>query len=194
MTRKEAIDKIRALFTGEMPAAADPAPANELKGYTTDAGLQLKIDKLEAGGKAFADDGTTPAAEGVYVMVDGTSVTVDATGNITAVMLPELKAEQQAAPPVMPAAFSEQLASERNAFNARFSTLEGQLKASEDARKADAAKVVSAIDQVLTLVAQFAEEPSADPIQPPADKAPAASKADRRQAIATMLAAKKGTA
>jgi len=48
----------------------------------------LKIDKLEAGGKVFNEDGTTPAVAGTYTMEDGTVVIVDSTGLITTVTLP----------------------------------------------------------------------------------------------------------
>lgn len=60
------------------------APPDALKEYKTDSGVVLKIDKLEAGGKVYQEDGTTAVTTGA-TLVDGTVLEIGADGVITLV-------------------------------------------------------------------------------------------------------------
>lgn len=82
---QEAIAKIKAtLKMADEPAAGDNDAADALKDYTTDAGVKLKIDKLETGGKVFLEDGTTIVTKGV-TLSDGTILEIGEDGIITSV-------------------------------------------------------------------------------------------------------------
>ena len=85
----EAIKRIKeSLGFTDAPAAGDTAPVDALNDYQTGTGTTIKIDKLEAGGKAFTEDGVTPLLAGDYTLADGTLVKVADGGAITEVTLP----------------------------------------------------------------------------------------------------------
>jgi hypothetical protein len=82
MTRKEAFDKIKALFTSQTLYTE----------YTLADGVKVKIDKLETGGKVLfvkEDGNDIPATEGTYTLPDKKQVFCDCAGTIT-----EVKAEE----------------------------------------------------------------------------------------------------
>lgn len=182
-----AIDKIKRLLNGEkfedVPAGPDTTTAAAFKDYTTDSGAVVKIDKLEAGGMVTAEDGT-PVNVG-FTLSDGTTVAVDETGMITAVTTPVAAAAEPTVPPVppAPAAFSEQ---DRATMEQRFTA---QIEAVETARKADIQKFTEIVTGLVSVMEQFAAEPSADPIQPPTDKAPALNKKERAMEILNLAKA-----
>lgn len=189
---KEAIDKIK-VFVGladAEPAAAETTPATDLKEYTTDAGVIVKIDKLEAGGKVMQADGVTPVA-GNITLSDGTVVAIDMAGIITAVTVPEVLPiiETVEAPDM---AQMQALESKFTAFAEQTESLKTQLAEEKTAREKDAQKFREAMDQVLDLFQKFAEQPSDDPIQVPngkTDEDQLGTKAARREAIAKRIAA-----
>ena len=97
MSPKEAIVKIKALFADELPPVA-PAPVEEkmeTKEYTLEGGTKVLITELEPGGMVtvVAEDGSISAAPvGDHKLVDGTVITVDDMGVITAIVVPSVDA------------------------------------------------------------------------------------------------------
>jgi hypothetical protein len=92
MTAAEALQKIKALFA-EVPAPpvepAPPAPPMDPpvegpKDYTLADGSTVQIDKLDIGGlvTTLVDGVAVPVPEGVLSLMDGQSITVDASGAI----------------------------------------------------------------------------------------------------------------
>lgn len=176
----------------EEPAAGDLTPADSLKEHTTSDGAKVKIDNLEVGGKAYAEDGTTPLAAGV-TLADGTVVAVDEAGVITAVTAPvEAAAEpalDPAAPapaPVLPAGFAERFAAMEAELAALKATEVQKFNDHETKGKTTEAKLQKFNDvltQVVDLVQKFADEPAADPVQVPSGKGPALTKLERAKIL-----------
>lgn len=104
MTPLEAVLKIKAMFEQSganfadpvLAPAADPAvepapsvePTEDKKEYDLKAGGKVMIDKLEVGGKVTIEsevETEMPAPAGEHELVDGTKITLDDAGIITAV-------------------------------------------------------------------------------------------------------------
>lgn len=108
-TVKELYDKVKAIFDGSPAPAAAPAavtaPAPTV--YTLADGTQIAI--AQAGATPAIGDTVTiagvPAPEGTLTLTDGSSITVDATGTITACtpVTPAAAAPAMAAPVAAPA-------------------------------------------------------------------------------------------
>lgn len=192
MTLKEKVAKVKEMLRlafAEEPAAGDTTPADSLKEHTTADGAKVQIDKLEVGGKAYMEDGTTPLTAGV-TLSDGTNIAVDEAGVITAVTAPvEAAAEPEADPavPALPAGFMERFAAmeqELADLKARdVQKFAEQTEAHKNAYEARAQKFQDALTQVLDLVQQFADQPAADPVQVPTGKGQALSKLERAKAF-----------
>lgn len=182
---------LKEVFTDTIPAAPETVAADALKEYVTESGATVQIDKLEIGGKVYQADGTTPQTAG-FSLSDGTVVTVDESGNITAVVVPS-PVDAAIAAPVIPAPAPPN-------YDARFEALEAELaalKASNqkfsDAAATDARiqKINEAVTKTLEIVEAFAAAPSADPVTPPAGNPDKSTKADLREAFAKNIAARK---
>lgn len=74
--KKWLLDKIKALFDNAMPTA-----------YKLADGTDVTISLLDIGGDFSM--GGSPAPEGTYTLMDGSNVTVDSTGKITAIDAPQ---------------------------------------------------------------------------------------------------------
>lgn len=191
-----AVAKVRALLQAvnlaeTVPGAPETTGADTLKDYVTETGVTVKIDRLETGGKVYMEDGTTPVTSG-FSLSDGTVVTVDESGSITAVVVPS---PVEAAAPVIPAV----PAAPPN-YDARFEALEAELAALKAANQkfSDAAAtdaklqtMSDAVNKTLDIVEQFAAAPSADPVVKPSGEPDKPTKADLREAFAKNIAARK---
>lgn len=77
MNAKEAIEKIRSLlFSEQVQPMPNPEPANvsQFAEYKTKDGVVLSIDSVEVGGNVV--NGDAPAADGEYMLEDGTKIVV----------------------------------------------------------------------------------------------------------------------
>lgn len=201
MTFKEQVAKVKTLlssvFEDIQPAAGETTGANTLQDYTTDGGVNVKIDKLEAGGMVYMEDGATPVTTG-FTLADGSIVAVDGNGVITAVTVPvEASAPVQPVAPVaapsFPAGFEERFTAvekevaDLKAVGAlRFEHRESAHKTHDDR----IAKLADTVKQTLELVEAFAAQPSEDPAQTPSGAPDKPSKAERREAFAKTIAQK----
>lgn len=194
MTPKEALDKIRQLFADPAVAApvSEPAPAvMEAKEYVLEGGAKILVSDLEPGGMvSLVDDqgATSPAPAGDHKLADGTTITVNEAGTITAVMMPET--------PVMPedelakkldekmAAIREDVKKENDAIRQLIENL-----AKHDEFKATVEGINAKLKGLADAVTALLDTPSADPIQEPKDKfEKQENKSERMKAVADMLA------
>lgn len=208
MTFKEQVAKVKTLlasvFEDIQPAAGDMTGADTQQVYTTDGGVNVKIDKLEAGGIVTMEDGTTPVTTG-FTLADGTIVAVDGNGVISAVTVPVAATEPIApvAPvvpqvaPAFPAGFEERLSAIEKEFEARKGNGDKfheqilflqNVRKDEEKRYAEYGKALAA---VVELVEKFAAQPSEDPAQPPSGAPSVPSKTERREAFAKSVAERK---
>lgn len=156
MTTKETIDKIKVLLglTPEAPAPAPVEPA-KLAAYKLADGTEVEISELTVGG--IVTIGGVPAPEGEHILEDGTKIELDGAGVITEISAAEPMAPEAPAPD--PMAMAEQR------FAAVEATLksQGEMIASFDAALKSNAEVVK---QLLGVVEQLANAPTADPVEP----------------------------
>lgn len=158
MTTKETIDKIKVLLglapEAPAPAPVGPAPA-ALTAYKLADGTDVEISELAVGG--IVTVGGAPAPEGEHILEDGTKIEVDGAGVITEISAAEPMAPEAPAPD--PMAMAEQR------FAAVEATLksQGEMIASFDAALKSNAEVVK---QLLGVVEQLANAPTADPVEP----------------------------
>jgi hypothetical protein len=162
MNVSDTLQKIKALFAEpEMPPVAEPAAP---VAYTLADGTEVEISALEVGGVVTIQG--MPAPEGDHELSDGTMLSVDANGVITA--LTPVVVEEVA--PVDPAA-------EMAAFRAEFSTLKTEFanhKQSFSTLQSDftqaretITKQDQAIQGLLSVVEQLSKTPVADPVEAP---------------------------
>jgi hypothetical protein len=189
MTPLEAIMKMKAAFEAAglqfapgdpMPApapevapAADPAvePTEAAKEYELKAGGKVMIDSLEIGGKVTILDeagNEAPAPAGDHELIDGTTITVDETGTITAVNAPA-EAAPEVEVEIEPAAPSE--------AEMKIAALEqaiAELKKDAEAKKAMMseveAKFSKAISEMSDVIVGLINTPSASATENPKDK------------------------
>jgi hypothetical protein len=166
---KETIAEIQAFIKAKFTdAAAEMQPADALKEYKTTSGVTVKIDKLEAGGKAYSADGVTLLDDSV-TLEDGTEVTVGADGVITAVTVPGIEPVNTPPAPETPEAQMQAMAAKfaSGTPEERLANLETMCmalmqycfgwKIDEATRKAIEEQAVTAY-KTLGLPAQFAEQ------------------------------------
>lgn len=80
---KEILKKIKQMFSDMPMPGMTPAPsAPTTKTVKTTDGVEIVVDKLEVGGTAIINGVAAPA--NTYTLEDGSSITTDATGKITA--------------------------------------------------------------------------------------------------------------
>ena len=179
MTPLEAVLKIKAMFEQSganfadpvpAPAAdpmAEPAPAAEptegSKEYDLKAGGKVMIDKLEVGGKVTIESEVEtymPAPAGDHELVDGTKITVDDMGIITAVTVASEPAPEPA--PAEPSEAELKIA----ALEAELATLKASHAGFESKMAETDAKFSKAVSDLSDVIVGLINTPSAAPTQP----------------------------
>ena len=189
MTPLEAIMKMKAAFEAAglqfapgdpMPAPAPEAapesapavePTEAAKEYELKAGGKVMIDSLEIGGKVTILDeagNEAPAPAGDHELIDGTTITVDETGTISAVNAP-VEAAPEVEIEIEPAAPSE--------TEMKIAALEAaiaELKKDAEAKKALMSEVETkfsnAISEMSDVIVGLINTPSASATENPKDK------------------------
>lgn len=186
MTPLEAIMKMKAAFeaAGLQFAPGDPMPApapetapaadptEAAKEYDLVSGGKVMIDSLEIGGKVTIKDeagNESPAPAGDHELIDGTTITVDETGTITAVNAPvenapeiEIEVESPSAP------------SETEMKIAELEAAIAELKKDAESKKAMMSEVEAkfnkAISEMSDVIVGLINTPSASATENPKDK------------------------
>jgi hypothetical protein len=161
MEAKVLLQKLKQAFNEIMTPAAADAPVAPVE-YSLADGSKVMIDKLEVGGKVTLADGT-PATEGEITLADGTVVSVDATGTITAVILPAAAPE---AAPAMPEDMSEKFAAIEKLVTEGFAAQEQKFAAQEQKiseQEIKLSKANTVIEGLLNLTTLLVEAPTAEP-------------------------------
>ena len=186
MTPKEALDKIKALFGDATPSVDTStnttSAALEAKEYVLEGGAKVLISDLEIGGmvSVMAEDGTSaPAPAGDHKLADGTTITVDDAGVITAIVVPSVE-------PAVPSAEEEMKAKieQLEAQVAQFNAVVESMKVEFSSKVADAE---SKLKQVGDIVVKLLEVPSAEPTQPVRNNFDSHLSQTREQKIANFL-------
>lgn len=186
MTAKEALDKIKQLFGDAAPVEptkdnADPV-AMEAKEYVLEGGTKVLISDLEIGGmvSVMAEDGSaTPAPAGDHKLADGTIITVDEGGVITAISVPEVMPEAPSAEEGMKAKIAQ--------LEAQAEELRSNLAASKLEFMAAIKDAENKVKEVADIVVKLMEIPSADPVQPVKNNFDAHVNVTREQKINNFL-------
>lgn len=176
MTPKEALDKIRQLFSD--PTVAAPAPEAEpakmeAKEYVLEGGAKVMVSSLEPGGMvSLVDDAgnATPAPAGDHKLADGTMITVGENGVISAVVMPEAPVEgpvedMNAVLEAKMAAIREDVRKENEAVRA---IMEGLAK--QEDFKASVDEINAKLKGLADAMTALLQTPSTDPIEAPKDK------------------------
>jgi hypothetical protein len=185
MSPKEAIDKIKALFTEEVPPVEKPPVEEkmEAKEYTLEGGAKVLITELEPGGMVtvVAEDGSISAAPvGDHKLVDGTVITVDEMGVITAIVVPSV--EPVAAPEV--AELTQKVAQLQEVVK----VLESAVKMQEQKFNADIAATQLKVRAIAEIFTAMVEIPSANETQKVKNNFDSHLKLSREQKITNFLA------
>jgi len=185
MSPKEAIDKIKALFTEEVPPVEKPPVEEkmEAKEYTLEGGAKVLITELEPGGMVtvVAEDGSISAAPvGDHKLVDGTVITVDEMGVITAIVVPSV--EPVVAPEV--AELTQKVAQLQEVVK----VLEGAVKMQEQKFNADIAATQLKVKAIAEIFTAMVEIPSANETQKVKNNFDSHLKLTREQKITNFLA------
>jgi len=200
MTPKEALDAIRQLFADPaVPAPViEPAPAvMEAKEYVLEGGSKVLVSELEPGGMvSLVDDqgATSPAPAGEHKLADGTMITLDDAGVITAVMMPEAPvAPEDELAKKLEEKMSEIRADVRKENDAIRKLMDSHAK--HDEFKATVEGINAKLKGLADAVTALLDTPSVDSIQEPKDKFEKQEKKNERmQAVADMLAKLKNKA
>jgi hypothetical protein len=96
----EILKQIKTVLSQKFDDMPQPVPVDPIV-LTTADGVSVSVDKLEIGGKATVNGMPAPAA--TYVFTDGSTLTTDATGTITAVTTATTPVQQAAPPAPAPA-------------------------------------------------------------------------------------------
>lgn len=156
---KQIFSDIKALFNPAAPAApavpAVPVAASGPVSYTTKEGVEISV--TQAGDKVAPGDMVTvsgaPAPAGDHTLEDGTVLSVDAGGVVTAVVEPAAPAE-----PAEPAAPVDMAA-----INSRLEALEREL-ASMRQPLTQMEAVEKKVDAVFQLQSEMIVAPAAEPV------------------------------
>lgn len=186
MTPLEAIMKMKAAFeaAGLQFAPGDPMPApapetapavvptEAAKEYDLVSGGKVMIDSLEIGGKVTIKDeagNEAPAPAGDHELIDGTTITVDETGTITAVNAPV-----EAAPEVEVEVETPAAPSETEMKIAELEAAIAELKKDAESKKAMMSEVEAkfnkAISEMSDVIVGLISTPSASATENPKDK------------------------
>ena len=185
MSPKEAIDKIKALFTEDMPPVEKPPVEEkmEAKEYTLEGGAKVLITELEPGGMVtvVAEDGSISAAPvGDHKLVDGTVITVDDMGVITGIVVPSV--EPVVAPEV--AELTQKVAQLQDVVK----VLEGAVKMQEHKFNADITATQLKVKAIAEIFTAMVEIPSANETQKVKNNFDSHLKLTREQKISNFLA------
>ena len=185
MSPKEAIDKIKALFTEEVPPVEKPPVEEnmEAKEYTLEGGAKVLITELEPGGMVtvVAEDGSISAAPvGDHKLVDGTVITVDELGVITGIVVPSV--EPVVAPEV--AELTQKVAQLQEVVK----VLESAVKMQEQKFNADIAATQLKVKAIAEIFTAMVEIPSANETQKVKNNFDSHLKLTREQKISNFLA------
>jgi hypothetical protein len=185
MSPKEAIDKIKALFTEEVPPVEKPPVEEkmEAKEYTLEGGAKVLITELEPGGMVtvVAEDGSISAAPvGDHKLVDGTIITVDELGVITAIVVPSV--EPVVAPEV--AELTQKVAQLQEVVK----VLESAVKMQEHKFNADITATQFKVKAIAEIFTAMVEIPSANETQKVKNNFDSHLKLTREQKITNFLA------
>jgi hypothetical protein len=185
MSPKEAIDKIKALFTEDMPPVEKPPVKEnmEAKEYTLEGGAKVLITELEPGGMVtvVAEDGSISAAPvGDHKLVDGTVITVSELGVITAIVVPSV--EPVVAPEV--AELTQKVAQLQEVVK----VLESAVKMQEQKFNADIAATQLKVRAIAEIFTAMVEIPSANETQKVKNNFDSHLKLSREQKISNFLA------
>ena len=165
MNAQEAILKIKALFDDNiLPVEAEVDPAGETKiemaEYSLMDGTKVEISALEIGGLVTLEG--NPAPVGDHELMDGTEITLDENGMITAIETkvveasPEVDVEagyDKKKVEEMAEAFEAKIAELIEANNAKIAELENKVK--------------QGFQQVADLIESISKTPTEDPIKKP---------------------------
>jgi hypothetical protein len=165
MNAQEAILKIKALFDDNiLPVEAEVDPADETKvemaEYSLMDGTKVEISALEIGGLVTLEG--NPAPVGDHELMDGTEITLDENGMITAIETkvveasPEVDVEagyDKKKVEEMAEAFEAKIAELIEANNAKIAELENKVK--------------HGFQQVADLIESISKTPTEDPIKKP---------------------------
>jgi hypothetical protein len=165
MNAQEAILKIKALFDDNiLPVEAEVDPMKETKvemaEYSLMDGTKVEISALEIGGLVTLEG--NPAPVGDHELMDGTEITLDENGMITAIETkvveasPEVDVEagyDKKKEEEMAEAFNAKIAELIEANNAKIAELENKVK--------------QGFQQVADLIESISKTPTEDPIQKP---------------------------
>jgi hypothetical protein len=165
MNAQEAILKIKALFDDNiLPVEAEVDPMKETKvemaEYSLMDGTKVEISALEIGGLVTLEG--NPAPVGDHELMDGTEITLDENGMITAIETkvveasPEVDVEagyDKKKEEEMAEAFNAKIAELMEANNAKIAELENKVK--------------QGFQQVADLIESISKTPTEDPIQKP---------------------------
>jgi len=165
MNAQEAILKIKALFDDNiLPVEAEVDPAGETKiemaEYSLMDGTKVEISALEIGGLVTLEG--NPAPVGDHELMDGTEITLDENGMITAIETkvveasPEVDVEagyDKKKEMEMTEAFEAKIAELIEANNAKIAELENKVK--------------QGFQQVADLIESISKNPTEDPIKKP---------------------------
>jgi hypothetical protein len=185
MSPKEAIDKIKALFTEEVPPVEKPPVEEkmEAKEYTLEGGAKVLITELEPGGQVtiVAEDGSISAAPvGEHKLVDGTIITVDELGVITGIVVPSV--EPVVAPEV--AELTQKVAQLQEVVK----VLESAVKMQEQKFNADITATQLKVKAIAEIFTAMVEIPSANETQKVKNNFDSHLKLTREQKITNFLA------
>ena len=165
MNAQEAILKIKALFDDNiLPVEAEVDPMKETKvemaEYSLMDGTKVEISALEIGGLVTLEG--NPAPVGDHELMDGTEITLDENGMITAI---ETKVVEASPEVDVEAGYDKKKEEEMaEAFNEVISEL---IKAN-DAKIAELEnKVKQGFQQVADLIESISKAPTEDPIKKP---------------------------
>ena len=165
MNAQEAILKIKALFDDNiLPVEAEVDPAQETKvemaEYSLMDGTKVEISALEIGGLVTLEG--NPAPVGDHELMDGTEITLDENGMITAIETkvvdasPEVDVEagyDKKKVEEMAEAFEAKIAELIEANNSKIAELENKVK--------------QGFQQVADLIESISQTPTEDPIKKP---------------------------
>jgi hypothetical protein len=157
--------------------------AVKLESVVLSDGVTINYERLEPGYPVFAEDGTTPLAEGTYVMEDGVSIVVDENGIIVEVVQPEEPAapsEEETPAEEMEETPEEEVPSSETSDQDTIAKLAEDMKTVMEALVNLADEVAALKDQVTMAeqkVKEFAKAPATTKI--PKVSVPSESKVDR---------------
>jgi len=165
MNAQEAILKIKALFDDNiLPVEAEVDPMKETKvemaEYSLMDGTKVEISALEIGGLVTLEG--NPAPVGDHELMDGTKITLDDNGMITAI---ETKVVEASPEVDVEAGYDKKKEEEMaEAFNAKIA----ELMDANDAKIAELEnKVKQGFQQVADLIEAISKNPTEDPIKKP---------------------------